>query len=369
MSRNYKNVLKKGRIYGTERRANLAKEILKDSSPLPNPIEYKDIDEEFRRWVDEDLGITYNGEKLPTVALFSNQRFSEYLQSWANVDDRKNLILNFKTITRENNPKSGTINGQTKNIPGERSYLMKRVEAMDRNGRKYYIDYRVKQPFGIDLIYTVNIVTNKYELLNEFNLMVNEKFKAIDCYIRPKGHFMAMKLNDISDESEYSIDNRQFYSQSYNILVMGYIMREDDFIVEEKPVLKFRGFEGEQENTYAEIEELPCGYEEECPYGNMPVVINIHFDTCSTSYKFNIDCDFKSSAVTYTNVRNFKIFINDTEVDLEKGLEARKGNEIKIKSLTRYKTFEPSVITIQGFDVSNTYKKSEGIETKVEDFF
>ena len=99
MSRNFKNVLRlKETPYGKERRRNIAKETVKDSTPLPQPLEYKDIDKEFRRWVDEDLDMTYDGNKLPTVTLFSNQRFSEYMQTWQNVDDKKNLILNFKTI-------------------------------------------------------------------------------------------------------------------------------------------------------------------------------------------------------------------------------------------------------------------------------
>ena len=46
MSRNYKNDLRlREKVKGTERRRNLAKEILKDSTPLPLPLEYKDIDE------------------------------------------------------------------------------------------------------------------------------------------------------------------------------------------------------------------------------------------------------------------------------------------------------------------------------------
>ena len=44
MSRNYKNILKlRNKAQGTERRSNLAKEIVKDSSPLPLPLEYEDI--------------------------------------------------------------------------------------------------------------------------------------------------------------------------------------------------------------------------------------------------------------------------------------------------------------------------------------
>ena len=239
MSRAYKNTLNlRGKAYGQERRKNLAKEILKDSTPLPKTLLYKDIDKAFSEWVENDLYITFEGEAIPTISLYSNQRFSEYMQTWEGVDEKKNIILNFKAITRENNPKLGTIVGPSKNIPGEHSVLMKTVEAFDKNNRKYYIDYRLKQPTAIDFIYTVSLVTNKYELLNEFNLMMNDKFKSIQCYIRPNGHFIPMILNDISDESEYSIDNRQYYSQTYNITVKAYIITEDDYIIEEIKSIK-----------------------------------------------------------------------------------------------------------------------------------
>ena len=150
-SRNFKDVLgPKIQPDPKELRDNFFKEVLKDSTPFPNPLTYEDIDREFRRWVEEDLEISYGGKDLPTMTLYSNQRFSEYLQSWSFTDDDKNPILNFKTITRENNPKSGTINGETKNIPGEHTWLMNRVSARDKNNREYYIEYRMKQPFSVD---------------------------------------------------------------------------------------------------------------------------------------------------------------------------------------------------------------------------
>lgn len=320
-SRNFKNVLRLAeRSYGKERRKNLAKEELKDSTPFPNPVVYEDIDAEMHRWVEEDLMITFEDKRLPTMDLFSNQRFSEYLQSWDYVDENNNLILNFKTISRENNPKSGTINGETKNIPGERTFLMKRVEAKDVNNRKYYIDYRMKQPFSIDLIYNVSIMTNKYELINEFNLLVNEKFKAIDCYIRPKGHFMSMVLNDISDESEYNIDDRQFYSQTYNITVRAYIIEEKNFIVEERPVLKFIGFEGETHPNGAIVEVEDAS--NPCPHNDFyyqQIKVDVVLNECCDKVKFNIDFNFSAYylKVCTENLRSFRLFVNDTEIEFE----------------------------------------------------
>jgi hypothetical protein len=369
MSKNYKNILKiRNKAYGQERRRNLAKEIVKDSSPLPLPLEYEDIDKEFKRWVDEELEMVFEGSKLPTFTLYSNQRFSEFLQSWDKVDEKKNLILNFKTITRENNPKPGTLLGNIKNIPGEHMILMKRVEAYDNNNRRYFIDYKVKQPYTVDMVYTIGLVTNKYELLNNFNQLLNDKFKAINCYIRPNGHFIPMKLNDISDESEYNIDNRTYYSQNYNITVMAYIMPEDSFIVEEIPDIKFIGFDGDvKKGSYAEIEELPCWMikpEKEKEYEYVPINLKVIFEHCTNSYKFTMDTPFHAKNITLTNVRHFRFFVNDKETTLDENLELKEGDMLKFNSITRFKTFEQSEILIEGFNYREVQKIDGEIEIK-----
>lgn len=365
MSRAYKNTLNlRGRAYGTERRKNLAKEILKDSTPLPKTLLYKDIDDAFSKWAEEDLRITFDGEVVPTFSLYSNQRFSEYMQSWQNVDDKKNLILNFKTITRENNPKAGTIVGQSKNIPGEHSILMKTVEAFDKNNRKYYIDYRLKQPLSVDLVYTISLVTNKYELLNEFNLIVNDRFKSLQCYIRPNDHFIPMILNDISDESEYSIDNRQFYSQSYNITVKAYIITENDYIVEERTEVKLLGYEGDR-STYADIEEMPvCSNDTDTDYQYIPIILTVNFEYCRSSYKFTIDTDFQAKDIELDNVRSFKVFVNDVQVEMNENFKVKENDVIHFKNVIRYNTYQSSKIKINGFKYTETYNLSDDVEIK-----
>lgn len=356
MSRAYKNKLTlRKSSYGKERREEIAKGTLNESTPLPKPISYKDIDESFTKWVDEELKVTFEGELLPTFTLFSNQRFSEYMQTWENVDDKKNIILNFKAISRENNPKTGTIVGQTKNIPGEQSSLLKRVEAYDRNNRKYYIEYRLKQPMAIDFVYTVSLLTNKYELLNEFNKVVNDKFKSINAYIQPNGHFIPMKLNDISDESEYSLDNRQYYSQSYNITVMGYIITEDDFIVEELPELKFISYEGGR-RTYADIEEFPC--EEGSSYQYKPITLSINVEPCKMSYRFTIDTNFKVTSVETENVRSFRVRVNDGDyVENNENFSVKENDNILIK-LSKNNGYKDSKIVFNGYD----YTEAESIK-------
>ena len=115
---------------GVERRRNMSKIILEHAPNFPLSVEYKDIDEAFQKWVENDLDIEYDGKKIPTFKLFSNQRINEYAQSWKHLDEVGNLLMNFKTITRENNPKHGENQGGYYNIPGDREYPMFMVPVL-----------------------------------------------------------------------------------------------------------------------------------------------------------------------------------------------------------------------------------------------
>lgn len=363
-SRNFKNELPlRDKSYGLDRRQDLTKEELNNSSPLPNPITYEDIDKEFKKWVEEEILISFDGKRIPTFALFSNQRFSEYLQTWEHVDEKKNPILNFKTVTRESNPQQGTIIGDSKNIPGERTYLMKRVEARDKNDRKYYIDYRMKQPMGVDFHYTVSIMTNRYELLNQFNQIINDKFKSITAYLRVNGHFVSMILEGISDESQYNIDDRQFYSQSCEILLRSYIIQESDLIVEEVPSFKFLGFDGEDaKKSYAEIEELSC-QEPENPYYYKPLLIRVSLATCDDKIKFTMDCDFTVEEVEIDeNVLSYKFRINDEITELKEGLVIKENSEVKFSKVRRKRQDECISFIIRGVEKGVVYDERKNVE-------
>ena len=371
-SRNFKNFMGyDNQPDPKELRLNFDKEELKDGSPFPNPLTYEDIDREFKKWVENSLEISYEGQRLPTMTLFSNQRFSEYMQSWKFTDENQNPILNFKAISRENNPKSGTINGESKNIPGEHTWLMKRVVATDKNNREYYIEYRMKQPFGVDLIYKVSLFTNKYELLNKFNQLVNDRFKGIDAYIRPNGHYISMKLDDISDDSEYSLDDRQYYSQSYTITVRAYIIPEDSFIVHEVPRLAFIGFDIEGDGSYADI-ELGGRHEpadihtiltetDDCvddkPYFFREVSLKTNIDPCDSNLSFTMDIDLtvKANKSYSVNARYFKIKVNDDVVcesfdgNIPKDIEFHNGDQIKICKVIKKRESRPAQIIFNGF--------------------
>jgi hypothetical protein len=144
---------------------------------------------------------------------------------------------------------------------------------------------------------------------------------------------------------------------------MAYIIREEDFIVEECPVLKFIGYDGDN-STYADIEELPPCIDIDKEYWFIPINLTINIDKCKQCYKFTIDTDFQVDEVFLENVRSFKLFVNDVEQVVDNNLKIRENDVINIKSITRYKSFNDSKILIKGHKFSETYKKDEDVEIK-----
>ena len=129
---------------GIERRRNMSKLILEHGTPFPKPIEYSDLDQEMFNWVDKKFNLEYDGVRLQTYKLYSTQRISEYSQTWSQTDDYGNMVMNFKTITRENNPQKGEGQGNYFNIPGHKDFSMFYVPVLQENGTEAYDRYTMK---------------------------------------------------------------------------------------------------------------------------------------------------------------------------------------------------------------------------------
>lgn len=345
--------------YGLERRENVVKETMYNGTPMPKPVGYKDIDDEFKRWVENDLDVSFEGKRLPTMTLLSGQRFTEYAQSWQYVDEDGNLLLNFKTISRENNPQTGTIHNGLWNIPTDKKYPFMYVPVLQDNGLEAYDVYKMSQPFSIDLVYSVTIITNKYELLNVFNELVQNKFKSRQAYIKPNTYYMPMNLDNVSDESEYSLDNRKYYSQTFQIKVMAYIIREEDFEVEHLPSRQIISFEGDSSNRRAIIkmeEEInPCqNPPDEERYFNKQVTIIIEFPICSEYAKFKVDSDITITSHKKDNIYCMNLKINDELIGNLDNFTIHSGDYVKVR-MKRTSYDKEAKLTLYGYDENVIY--------------
>lgn len=361
------NIRHGSKKYGRELRRSYSESILKGQPLLPLPLEYEDIDKAFITFVEEELPIIYNGERLPTFTLFSNQRFSEYSQMWRYVDDRDNLLLNFKTVSRENNPQMGDNQGKLWNIPGDRRYIIAMRDTLEENGTESVEIYSIKQPYTIDLLYRISIVSDKNSVINDFNNQVNNKFKARQWYIRPNGHYIPMTLESILDETSYSIDERRIFVQSYTVKVMAYIINKEDMKVEKKPKRLKLNFEGEvkRKAPTVDIEEY---YEENIV--NKRLTFNISIKAYQNSVIFVSDTDAVITGTETDNVRNVRLFINDVPYFIDKGFRFSEGDEIRIRVRAIDISLAASIV-LEGYDPNSTYdktKETENVSEEVETY-
>ncbi len=361
--------------FGVERRRNMSKMILEHGTPFPKPIEYKDIDYAFQKWVEDKIDVSYDGKRLPTFKLFSNQRINEYAQTWKYLDDNGNLLMNFKTITRENNPRQGENQGGYFNIPGNRDYPMFYVPVLQENGQEAYDLYSMKQPFAVDFIYTLNVITNKYELLNKFNELINFEFKSLQSYISPNGHPMPMMLENISDESEYSLEDRKYYAQSYRIKVLAYIIREEDFTVTRLPsrtTVRMFGDNTKKPKIKVEEEYIDpcCLHDNTNPYYNKIIKIIVNIPVCTKKAIFTIDTNVVLNTIETDNIYDFIINVNGEEVNFDNDVNFFDGDEIEIL-IERDELTEDSILTIVGYDpnvvIDDRYNPESSLDEVIDE--
>ena len=340
--------------FGNEVRKSYQKTILEKAPIFPKPLEYEDIDNAFFDFVKNEIDVTVNGEVVPTFTLFSSQRFSEYSQTWNHSDEEGNLLMNFKTVNRDSNPSFGDNQGGLWNIPGNRRYTILQRTVLDDNGTESYEKYSMKQPYTVDLAYRINFVTNVFENINTFNQKVNYLFKARQCYIRPNGHYIPMVIDEINDESTYSIEDRKFYVQSISVKVMAYIIHETDFEIEKTPKRIFLAMEGETtKKPKISIDEYDTD-----KFEYTSIDMTVEFQPFMDKAKFESDTDFVVEKVESKNVRSLRLFKNGTMVYYKDGFKIKNGDEIKIK-LFLLEINKPSVVYLHGYNPNKTYNSEE----------
>lgn len=337
--------------YGNAQRRGYYDTIFKDAPIFPKPLEYDDIDKAFFAFVDKEIPLAIDGKEVPTFTLYSSQRFSEYSQTWEHTDADNNLLMNFKTVNRDNNPKIGSHQGGLWNIPGDRHYTLLMRDVLEDDGKESYEIYSMKQPFTVDLTYKINFVTNKLENLNTFNIRINDLFKARQAYIRPNGHFIPMTVEEVNDETQYSIEDRKFYVQSISVKAMAYIIDKDSFKVEKRPKnIKYYLDEGnnKKKKVNVDIEE----YDDE-NLENRQLEIDINFEAFHDKVEFTIDTDAVIECCETENIRTIRLSVNKTPTYIAKGFKLKDGDDVRIRiipllveneSKIVFKGYNPNVI-------------------------
>ena len=349
-------------VYGKDRHRSYPKTILQDAPIFPKPLEYEDIDNAMFNFVDEYIPMVIKGKSTPTFTLYSSQRFSEYSQSWEHTDEDGNLLMNFKTISRENNPKPGGNQGGYWNIPGNKRHTLLIRDVLEDNGEEAYEIYSMGQPFAVDLTYRISIITDLFENINAFNQKINDLFKARQCYIRPNGHFLPVTLEEINDNTEYTISERKFYNQTVTVKVMAYIISEDDFKIEKKPKRIKLFMQGDVRRPKPEI-NIDEFFNDKI--GHTEIELTIDFQSFHTKTNFDIDTDFIVERTELYNVRNYRLSVNDTPYYTDKGFTLKNGDNIKI-FINHLDPNEMAQLKFIGYNPNSQYVKDE-LPLKVSD--
>jgi hypothetical protein len=72
--------------------------------------------------------------------------------------------------------------------------------------------------------------------LNQLNKVVMQTFSSRQAYTFIKGQYVPIIMNNVSDESQMSLESRKYYVQSYDFTMLGYLIDEEEFEV--KPAIQ-----------------------------------------------------------------------------------------------------------------------------------
>ena len=343
----------KDRSRGYPRRAGYSKEILYKEPDFPKPLEYADIDAAINEFVSKEIELTdYEGRRIPTYTLYSAQRFSEYSQTWEHTDEDGNLLMNFKTVTRTGDGKSGSQQGGYWNIPNGRYYTLFRKTVLDDDGSEHIEVYSMRQPVAVDLNYRINFVTSTFEMINEFNMRIQQLFASRQCYVRVNGRYLPMTLEEVNDETEYSIENRKFFVQSIVIKVMAHIVRQDDYKVSKfaKEPRLYNEDLIKKHKVNVEVEEYP----EEPEVKHVTVEINIAFEPFNSTVEFDMDDEVQIQSSVKDNIRQYRMHINGVPMAGTDKFSLKNGDNIKLK-IFQVDSSKPAKLTLIGIKPNSTY--------------
>jgi hypothetical protein len=217
------------------RREQLLEYINKDGTYLPKSVLHADLDRGMLDFVKGDLEVITAGKVVPMVdIIITTQNWSQYVETALFVDLDYNPSPPFITVVRSPEVKFGTNPALQYTIPNRKQFYYASVPTW--NGNEQGMDiYTIPQPVPVDINYSVKIICNRMRELNELNKIIMQKFSSRQAYTFIKGQYVPIILNNISDESQMSLESRKYYVQSYDFTMLGYLIDEDEFEV--KPAI------------------------------------------------------------------------------------------------------------------------------------
>ena len=135
-----------------------------NKSFLPRGVDHSDLDAGFVDFIESDVELVVNGDKVPVLFL-TLSRWREFAKTWQNSDKYKNVKIPFISIVRKPDAQPGTNPADFK-IPVRKTFEYARVPVWDGNKKGMDI-HKIPNPVGVDLTYTVRLFTYKMRQLNK----------------------------------------------------------------------------------------------------------------------------------------------------------------------------------------------------------
>lgn len=216
----------------TDRRQEMLDQITRSDTFLPESILHEDLDSGMLEYVKKNFKITSDGKEISVIPkILTIQRWGEFSSNWTFSDEDGNVELPFIAIIRKPDTQPGTHPSMIRTIPDRKTFYYSSTRTW--NGTQLGGDvYKIPQPVPVDLSFDITIVCTKIRDLNKFNKTVLQNFASRQSYTVIKGHYIPIVLESIEDNTPMdTMDGRRFYIQNYKLLMMGYLVDEDEFEV------------------------------------------------------------------------------------------------------------------------------------------
>lgn len=232
LPKNYNNNLQiqnTSKLKGDARKQELKKMITDNDTNLPKGVEHRDLDLGFKNFIKENLYTVVNGEKVPTI-MTGIDRWNLFLQTWNVNDVYGNIKIPFININREPDTQFGSNPSLKYTVPQGNTYYYGEIPIWN-NDRKGVDIYKIPQPVPIDIYYNVKIFAYKQSTLNTFNKNVMNQFQSRQAYTLVNGHYIPIVLENTGDESQWDLENKRFYIQTYRFNLQGFFIDPSKFKV------------------------------------------------------------------------------------------------------------------------------------------
>ena len=285
------------------RRQELLQYIKEDGTYLPKSVLHADLDRGMLDFVKNELKVVTAGEIVPMVdIIITTQNWTQYVETYKFIDLDYNPDPPYITVVRSPEVKYGSNPALIYNIPNRKQFYYASVPTW--NGNEQGMDiYTIPQPVPVDIKYSVKIVCNRMRELNQLNKIVMQTFASRQAYTFIKGQYVPIILDNVSDESQMTIDARKYYVQNYDFTMLGYLIDEEEFEV--KPAIQriTQLFEIDTTTRRPRRNKFPENPDE--------FNFQFLFVTGNTTLVDRIDFRANMSLLSSDNVDTFDVYINN----------------------------------------------------------